>query len=124
MFKLSNRSIKRLRGVHEDLCLVVNQAIILSEVDFFVISGVRTKEEQQILFDNKATGILNSRHLTGHAVDLGALVGNKASWAWPHYYLIADAMKEAAAQVNVIIEWGGDWKKPDGPHFQLPWSVT
>jgi peptidoglycan L-alanyl-D-glutamate endopeptidase CwlK len=30
-------------------------------------------------------------------------------------------MKQAAYELNIKIEWGGDWKSfKDGPHFQLP----
>ena len=63
-----------------------------------------------------------SRHLTGHAVDLGALVAGKLRWDWPLYEQLAGAMKESAKQVGVPVEWGGDWRTfKDGPHFQLPW---
>jgi len=60
---------------------------------------------------------MNSRHLTGHAVDL---VPYPVSWDWEHFYPIADAMKAAAEELGVDLEWGGDWKTfKDGPHFQL-----
>ncbi|WP_139238526.1 M15 family metallopeptidase, partial [Yersinia ruckeri] len=37
------------------------------------------------------------------------------------YEQIAAAFKQAAKDVGVPIEWGGDWKTlKDGPHFQLP----
>jgi peptidoglycan L-alanyl-D-glutamate endopeptidase CwlK len=56
------------------------------------------------------------------AVDVAALVGNSIRWDWPLYDRIAVAMKLAAQDVNIPIEWGGDWKSfKDGPHFQLPW---
>lgn len=33
---------------------------------------------------------------------------------------MADAVKAAAAQLNIPVEWGGDWVSlKDGPHFQL-----
>jgi peptidoglycan L-alanyl-D-glutamate endopeptidase CwlK len=32
-------------------------------------------------------------------------------------------MKDAAEELEVDLEWGGDWKSfPDGPHFQLGWG--
>ncbi|WP_245680676.1 M15 family metallopeptidase [Veronia pacifica] len=66
---------------------------------------------------------MNSRHLTGHAVDLGAWVSGEVRWDWPLYYRIADAVKAASIELGIPIEWGGDWKSfPDGPHFQLPWA--
>lgn len=66
---------------------------------------------------------MNSRHLTGHAVDLGGMVGGVVRWDWALYHKIADAMKAAAAELNIPIECGADWVTfPDGPHFQLPWK--
>ena len=122
-FKLGKRSLSNLEGVHPDLVKVVNRAIELTQVDFTVIEGLRTKERQAQLLKEKKTTTSNSRHLTGHAVDLAAWVDNTVSWEWKYYYQIADAMKKAASELNVSIEWGGDWKKfKDGPHFQLTWS--
>ena len=78
---------------------------------------------QQQLFNSGASTTMNSRHLTGHAVDLGAWVG-AVRWDWPLYHRIAEAMKAAAAELGVSIIWGGDWKTfKDGPHFELDRKV-
>lgn len=123
MFKLGLKSKFRLVGVHQDLVAVVNRAIQLTDVDFTVLEGVRTLERQKQLVASGASTTLNSRHLTGHAVDLGAIVGGKVRWDWPLYHKIADAMKRAARELSIPIEAGADWKKfPDGPHFQLPFN--
>ena len=120
-YKLGPTSLLRLQDVHQDLVRVVERAIELTEIDFTVLEGRRTKERQVQLLKAGATTTMNSRHLTGHAVDLGALVGGKVRWDWPLYYKIADAMKAASAELDIPIEWGGDWKKfKDGPHWQLP----
>ena len=122
-YKLGNRSKRRLVRVHPDLIRVVTKAIKLTAVDFTVLEGLRTVERQKVLFDKGASTTMNSRHLTGHAVDLGAWVDSTVRWDWPLYYKIADAMKDAAKAERVSIEWGGDWKTfKDGPHFQLSWS--
>lgn len=122
MFKLSQRSIDRLNGVHPDLVSVVKHAIERSEVDFMVTEGLRTKERQKELVAAGASKTMNSRHITGHAVDLVAYV-NGIRWDWPLYEKIAKAMKQAAYELNIKIEWGGDWKSfKDGPHFQIPWG--
>ena len=123
-YKLSQTSLNRLAPLHPDLVKVVKRAIQLTEVDFTVGEGMRTMARQRELVKQGASTTLNSRHLTGHAVDLIALDKNgKVSWDWPLYYKIADAMKQAAKDVGVPIEWGGSWKSfPDGPHYQLPWA--
>jgi peptidoglycan LD-endopeptidase CwlK len=122
MFTLGHRSKQRLKGVHPDLVKVVECAIQLTTVDFAVLEGLRTLERQKALVEAGASQTLNSRHLTGHAVDLGAWVADEVRWDWPLYHKIAAAMKDAAKQVDVPIEWGGDWKMRDGPHWQLPWK--
>lgn len=119
-FKLSKRSLSRLEGVHPDLVQVVMLAITLTEVDFGVTEGLRTVERQRVLKAAGASQTMNSRHITGHAVDLVAYIGASISWDWPLYYKIADAMKRAAQSLDIPITWGGDWKSfKDGPHFEL-----
>jgi len=120
VFKLGRRSVERLQGVHPDLVKVVERAIDLSPVDFTVLEGLRSPERQQTLVASGASQTLNSRHITGHAVDLGAWVDNQVDWSWPLYHKIANAMKAAANALGVAIVWGGDWKTfKDGPHFEL-----
>ena len=48
-FRLSERSIKRLDGVHPRLAALVREAAALSPVDFMVTEGVRTPERQAAL---------------------------------------------------------------------------
>lgn len=123
-FKLSRRSLARLDGVHPDLVRVVKMAIELTEVDFGVTEGLRTIEKQCEYVARGASKTMNSRHLTGHAVDLVAYVGADVRWDWPLYHKIADAMKRAAKELNVPIVWGGDWTSfKDGPHFELDRKV-
>lgn len=123
-FSLSTRSVERLRGVHPDLIKVVKLAITLTEVDFGVTEGIRTRERQRELVAKGASKTMNSRHITGHAVDLVAYLGTEVRWDWPLYHKIADAMKRAANALGVAIVWGGDWRTfKDGPHFELDRSV-
>ena len=122
-FRFSERSLSKLDGVHEDLVKVVKRALELSEIDFAVTEGLRTKKRQEELVKAGASKTMRSRHLTGHAVDLAAVVGSEIRWDWPLYQKIAEAVKKAAKELNVPIEWGGDWKTfKDGPHFQLTWE--
>jgi peptidoglycan LD-endopeptidase CwlK len=145
-FKLSKTSLKRLEGVHADLVRVVDVAIQITSVDFTVLEGVRTLARQRQLVASGASQTLNSRHITGHAVDLGAVVGGSVRWDWPLYYKIGEAMRVAAIECHVPINWGAAWhsnlnkfdsaeaasdayvdlrrsqgRRPfmDGPHFEL-----
>jgi len=118
----SSRSLASLHGIHPDLRRVVDRALQASPLDFVVIEGLRTQARQTQLVASGASKTMNSRHLTGHAVDLLPLnpVTGKGEFAWPLYDKLAPAMKEAARKEGVPIIWGGDWKTfKDGPHFEL-----
>jgi peptidoglycan L-alanyl-D-glutamate endopeptidase CwlK len=122
--KLSQKSIDRLTGLHPHLADIVRRAIDITPLDFAVLEGVRSKARQAELMAAGASQTMNSRHLTGHAVDLGAYVAGSLRWDWPLYYKLNDVMQQAAKDNGVRIEWGGAWKRfPDGPHFQLPWDT-
>lgn len=121
MYQLGVKSQSRLNGVHPDLVSVVKRAIEITEQDFTVLEGLRSIDHQKELVESGKSTTMNSRHLTGHAVDIAPW---PISWDWDYFYPIADAMKEAAKELGVDIEWGGDWNSfPDGPHFQLSWGT-
>lgn len=119
-FGLSTKSRARLEGVHPDLVRVVEAAIRTSPVDFAVTEGLRSVKRQEELVAAGASKTMNSRHLTGHAVDLAPIIAGQIRWDWPPFHDIAKAMKAAAAAEGVAIIWGGDWRTfKDGPHFEL-----
>lgn len=124
----SARSLQNLTGIHPDLRRVMDRALQDSPLDFVVTEGLRTLERQRELLRIGATTTLNSRHLTGHAVDLYAWVDLNLNgrvefeeMANPRLMRrIADAIKAAARAENVPIIWGGDWRTfKDLPHFEL-----
>ncbi len=120
---LGQRSLTRLEGVHPDLVRVVKKAAAMSDLDFTVLEGLRTEARQKQLMAQGATRTMNSRHLTGHAVDIAPMIGGTVRWDWPLYHRLAEIVKRAAAAENVPIQWGGDWRTfKDGPHWELPWK--
>lgn len=112
-FRLSQKSLEHLGGVKEELARVVMRAIATTKVDFGVICGLRTEEEQRKLVASGASQTMESKHLTGKAVDLMAYVGNRASWELSLYDDIANAMREAAIEQGIGIRWGAAWVIPD-----------
>jgi len=120
MRKYSSRSLNSLKGVHPDLRRVIDRALQDSPLDFIVIEGLRTKERQKELVASGASQTMNSRHITGHAVDLLPIGSNGPEFAWPLYHKLGPAVEEAAKAEGVEITWGGRWRSlKDGPHFEL-----
>lgn len=117
-FRLSKKSLKKLEGVHTDLVRVVARAIDLTECDFSVHEGLRNIARQKDLVARGKSTTMNSRHLTGEAVDLWIY---PLDWSdTPRWKKVAEAMKHAAVDLGVEIQWGGDWRTfVDMPHFQL-----
>ncbi len=123
-FKLSARSRDRLRGVHPDLVSIFERGIAITPIDFMIVEGLRTRERQRELVEAGASQTMNSRHLTGHAVDIAPIVAGQLRWDWPLYFRLAPVIKQAAEELGIPVEWGGDWKSfRDAPHWQLPRSV-
>ena len=89
------------------------KAITLTKIDFGVICGLRTQEEQEELVAKGASKTMKSRHLTGDAVDLMCYIGSRGSWELNLYDDVADAMKKAAQDEGVGIRWGAAWQIPD-----------
>lgn len=137
-FVFGQRSMQSLSGVHPDLIAVAKKAISVSKKDFSVIEGIRHIERQRQLVAQGKSKTMNSRHLTGHAIDVAPY---PLSWDWEDFYLIADAFIIAAKEVDVPVRWGGNWSVKDirewdgngedlakaytgrfndGPHFEIP----
>ena len=148
-YYLGRRSLRRLQDVHPDLVQVVEAAIDITPVDFTVLEGLRSIERQSQLLQSGASKTMHSRHLTGHAVDLGAYVAGSIRWDFGLYVQLAEAIQLVAMDRDIPVEWGGCWsclneaddlqvavadyvqrKKDNGKpvfidacHFQLPWSM-
>jgi len=113
MFRLSKRSRDRLIGVNPRLVAVVNTAINITKVDFAVTEGLRTEETQRAYFNAGKSQTMNSKHLTGDAVDLVAFVNNAISWELNLYDEIAEAMRIGALEHDLPLRWGAAWNITD-----------
>ena len=117
-YTLGTRSKESLSGVHPDLVDVVTKAIQITEQDFSVIEGLRSHARQEEMVAKGFSTTMNSRHLTGHAVDI---VPYPVDWEdIDRFKVVARAMKDAAQDLQIPIKWGGDWKTfIDYPHYEL-----
>lgn len=149
VFKFSKRSEDRLEEVHPDIAKVIRRTLEITPVDFSVIEGKRSVERQTELVNAGASQTMDSRHITGHAIDIAPYIGGRISWDWPPFYILAEHVKMASEQLDISVRWGGCWmllsdmeESPeeevamyvnrklaqgrvpfsDGPHYELPKS--
>lgn len=135
MPKFSKASLAKLETCHEDLQKVMHEAI--KYIDFTVIYGHRSPEEQFELYKK------GRKLVDGKWVKVGATVTNldgknkksnhntnpsKAVDIAPYpidwnniqrFKDLAGVVKKAAETVGVQIQWGGDWKMRDYPHYEV-----
>lgn len=121
MNKFNQSSIEKLKGVHPDLVKVTTRALQISPIGFDVIEGYRSKENQVRKFNIGLTKSLQSKHLTGYAVDL---LNKHHDWNDNESFkMIKDAMMKASQELKIKIRYGGEWNGDDfqytGPHFEL-----
>jgi hypothetical protein len=120
MFKFSQKSINNLKGVKPQLVKVVERALQLSTVDFGVREGLRTVAQQREYVRTGVSQTMDSKHLTGDAVDLYPSVLPEG---WQN------AMKKAGDELGVKLRFGINWKNDpnlpietkfiDSPHIEL-----
>ena len=110
MAQFSSSSLARLEGVDhrlQDLC----HRIVLEHHDCTVIYGLRTESEQAELVQKGLSRTMNSKHLTGKAVDLAPY---PIDWKnTKRFYYFAGLVLAIAKEMGLKIRWGGDWDSDD-----------
>lgn len=113
-----------LACVHEDLQKVMHKAIEAPPYAFSITDGLRTLERQKELVAAGKSKTMNSRHLTGKAVDVCVLIDGKASWEFHKYEELAQHILGVAKELTIPLVWGGTFKGfKDGPHIELDRKV-
>jgi peptidoglycan L-alanyl-D-glutamate endopeptidase CwlK len=104
---------------------LVNLVVKLGEImDICVVCGHRGKVAQDAAFAAGASKVRfpRSRHNStpAEAVDLAPIVNKKIPWSdIKAFQRMAAEFKRLATEAGIAIEWGGDWKMRDYPHFEL-----
>ena len=109
MYRFSERSWTRLRTCEPALQRVIVEAMGYQIMDFTILQGRRTLEQQRRLVEQGFSTTMNSLHLRNpsQAVDIAP---------WPidwddikRFYTLGGIVLAAAKAVNIPIRWGGDW---------------
>ncbi|MGR7336759.1 M15 family metallopeptidase [Klebsiella aerogenes] len=126
-FKFSQRSETNLNGVNPVLVKVIRRALELTPVDFIVIEGLRTQGRQKEMVATGKSQTMNSRHLTGDAVDI---IPVNTTWKVEEFKPLLKAVKQAADEQGLKLRFGINWKNDpalpietkfiDAPHVEIP----
>ena len=82
----------------------------------FLANGAKvyiTARKEEALVAKGASQTMKSKHLEGNAVDLMAYLDGRGTWELNVYDEVADAMKQAARELEVTIRWGAAWHIAD-----------
>lgn len=131
MYEYSKQSRERLLTVHQDLQTLFLE--VIKHRDCTIVSGLRSQEEQQDLYAKGRTkpgdivtykdGVnRRSKHQTGLAIDVvpyPEMWDEEALRDFGNFVKgIAVILKRYGA-INKDINWGGDWKWKDMPHWEI-----
>ena len=128
MAKFGNRSKERLSTCDQRLQDIFNE--VIKYVDCTILEGHRSKERQNILYDEGKTKVLypKGRHNAepSLAVDVAPY---PVDWSdRERFTLFAGYVLGLASGMGITIRWGGDWNMnfdvkdnnfDDLPHFEL-----
>jgi len=119
-YSFGQKSLDKLGTVHPDLQKLFKAAITDSPYDFSITEGVRTLERQKELVAAGKSTTMNSRHLTGKAVDIAVFVDGKLTWDSKYYKAVTDHVKKLSIEMKIPVVCGIDWTTfIDGPHIEL-----
>jgi len=123
-FKFSKKSLAQLEHVNPALVVLCHKVLEISHIDFGILQGLRTKEQQEENILKGVSWTKNSRHLTGHAIDFGvylngAYINGDTPSEYDLYEQVGEIFKSVAKAEGIPIIYGGDWKVKDGGHIEL-----
>ena len=123
--KLDKNSLEKLQGADSRLADVILE--VSKRHDVIVTESKRTPERQKQLLAEGFTKTLNSRHLSGSAVDVypadvirNDRLKNPTAEDKKKWERFARDVIKTGKQKGIDIEWGGDWEDAwDMPHLQI-----
>lgn len=119
-------SIERLKGIHPDLRKLADAVLQAAPWPIRVTEGLRTLERQKQLVAIKASKTMNSRHLTGHAIDVvpyidldrDGKIETEELYNKELFRQLIPIAKDCAEKLGTEMVWGYDWGW-DMPHWEL-----
>lgn len=141
MYSFGKTSLERLNTCHNDLILIMKEAISISNIDFGISEGYRSVEDQQKYFKegkSKIDGIIKKgkhNYSPSLAVDIFPVINGSPNWENEHLSYLAGIIHAVSvillrqAKISHKIRWGGNWNMDgtilidqsfdDRPHFEL-----
>ena len=144
MPSFSQKSKIMLEECHPDIQKIMNEAI--KYIDFSVVEGARTEEQQLRYYASGKSKTMNSKHLPEYikqykkeysrAIDIIPYFSTKPHTDWSNreefcvlagFILGIAKVLKARGEIKSEIRWGGKWSKErinendfvDMPHFEI-----
>ena len=124
MPSFSSKSLARLNSTDERLVRVFTE--VVKHFDCTILEGKRTVDRQKMLVEQGKSKTMNSKHLTGKAVDVAPY---PIDWNdRERFTYFAGYVMGIAAKMGIKLRWGGDWDRDtqvkdnnfdDLPHFEI-----
>ncbi len=119
-------STDRRKGVHPDLLKLADAVLQAAPWPLRITEGMRTLERQKQLVAAKASKTLNSRHLTGHAIDVvpyidldrDGKIETEELYNRHLFDILIPIAKKEAERLGIKMIFGYDWGW-DSPHWEL-----
>lgn len=124
-YQFDASSMRSLARVHPDLRRIAHRALSISAYPLKVLEGRRRADKQRQLVREGKASIIDSRHVSGHAIDVVAVdypspKHIRLLFNGPATVFVTAAMREAAKQLDLELSCGIDFAEPDPHHFELP----
>lgn len=124
----SKKSLNRLCSVHKDLQILLKHAI--NYVDFSVLCGYRSWEEQQELYNQGKSKVMGgaSKHnlYPSMAVDIAPYPYPKTEKELRQLYYLQGMIKGFSIELGIDIRLGADWNRDNeirNDKFQDAWHI-
>ena len=117
---MASRKITDTVSELQEKYVYFHSGMVAAGIDYILTCTLRTQAEQEELYAQgrtkpgaKVTWTLASKHIEGKAFDIAVMKNGKITWDEREYEQAGIIGEEAG------LEWGGRFKTPDRPHFQI-----
>lgn len=111
MFKFGSGSLKKLEKVDPRLRDLMEEVLKISQIDITITEGLRSMERQELLAKEGKSKTINSKHLTGKAIDFAPCIRGRVSFNDKDAIFLAGFILAVARMKGINVRVGAIWDK-------------